>query len=107
MEAFPEPEVTDTTPTKVEVAKVVDDTPNVPAAHVEPGQPAAAEHVDVDEVLAQINKIVKGKLMSGDTAIMKNKWEQIRKGKYGVERMSDLRNDPAKLLAALEDAKAL
>ena len=100
--------VTDTTPTKVAVTKTVDDTPSVPSVvPPQPGQPIAADHVDVDEVLSQINTIVKGKLMSGDTASMKTKWEQIRKGKYGVDRMSDLKNDPAKLLAALADAKAL
>ena len=103
-----QPEVINTTPTKVAVTKAVDDTPSVPAkTPPEQGQPIAAEHVDVDEVLAQINTIVKGKLMSGDTAAMRNKWEQIRKGKYGVDRMSDLKNDPAKLIAALADAKAL
>jgi outer membrane biosynthesis protein TonB len=108
-EPEPQPEpVTNTTPTKVAVIKIADDTPSVPSTTpLQPGQPIAGDHVDVDEVLAQINTIVKGKLMSGDTASMKTKWEQIRKGKYGVDRMSDLKNDPAKLLAALADAKAL
>ena len=113
--ALPDPEtteeVTDLTPTKVAVAKPVDDTPNVPAsAPPSPGQPVAAEHVDVDEVLAQITSTIKNKLMSVDASeqpAYKAKWEKIRKGKYGVERMSDLKNEPAKLLAALADAKAL
>ncbi len=105
----PEPEeVTDLTPTKVAVTKSVDDTPNVPAsAPPSPGQPVAAEHVDVDEVLAQINSIVKGKLVAGDTALKKAQWEKIRKDKYGVDRISELKSQPAKLLAALADAKAL
>lgn len=108
----PEPEtteeVTDLTPTKVAAPKPVDDTPNVPAsAPPSPGQPVAGEHVDTDEVIAQINSIVKGKLMAGDTALKKAQWEKIRKDKYGVDRISELKSQPAKLLAALADAKAL
>lgn len=109
-EPEPKEEVTDLTPTKVAAPakKPTDDTPNVPAsAPPSPGQPVAAEHVDVDEVLAQINSIVKAKCMSGDTAKMKAEWEKIRRGKYGVDRMSDLKGEPAKLIAALADAKAL
>jgi len=112
-----EPEPTDipetTIPTKVSVQPVTpttpsNDTPNVPSRiPVEDGQPLAAEHVDVDEVISNINSIVKAKLIaSEDVDAMKRKWEVIRKG-YGVDRISDLKGNPAALLDALNKAKAL
>lgn len=96
----------DLVPTKVAAPKAAKDTPNVPAPSV-PGQPAASEHVDVDEVISNINTLVKAALQKADdVAAVKKQWETIRKG-YGVERISDLRNDPASLLKAMAQAKKL
>jgi hypothetical protein len=71
-----------------------------------PGQPPAGEHVDVDETIAQITKIVKTKMMEGDSNAVKEKWSGIR-AKFGIERVTELRDEPAKLLACLAQAKAL
>lgn len=105
-EPEPEPEVI--TPTKVAAPKRQDDTPNVPSTGRNPdGSALAAEHVDVDEVIAEINATVKGKLMkAADPEVLKDKWSSIRKG-YGVDRIADLKGNPAQLLAALKQAKAL
>lgn len=93
-------------PTKVEAPKAAKDTPHVPAPSI-PGQPQANEHVDVDEVISSINALVKAALQSAeDVAAVKKQWETIRKG-YGVDRISDLRTNPAALLAALAQAKKL
>lgn len=98
--------VSEVTPTKVDAPKAAKDTPHVPAPSV-PGQPQANEHVDVDEVISSINTLVKAALQSAeDVAAVKKQWETIRKG-YGVDRISDLLNDPASLLAALAQAKKL
>jgi hypothetical protein len=105
----PEPEEpeADMTPTKVEVKKKLDDTPNVPSKTAPaPGQPDAAEHVDVDETIAQVQSIVKRKLDEGDAAAVKVAWQAVLK-KFGVPRVAELRNDPARLLQALAAAKAL
>jgi hypothetical protein len=95
-------------PTKVSAPKrkPIDDTPSVPAVAVLPGQPPAGEHVDVDETIAQITKIVKTKMMEGDSNAVKEKWSGIR-AKFGIERVTELRDEPAKLLACLAQAKAL
>jgi len=95
-------------PTKVAAPKrkPIDDTPSVPAVAVLPGQPPAGEHVDVDETIAQITKIVKTKMMEGDSNAVKEKWSGIR-AKFGIERVTELRDEPAKLLACLAQAKAL
>lgn len=97
----PEPETT----TRVPAKSTKGDTPHVPAPTT-PGQPAAGEFVDVDEVIAEIQKTVTAKLMEGDTTALKEKWASIRKG-YGVDRISELRGQPAKLVEALAKAKAL
>jgi hypothetical protein len=106
----PEPETepeADMTPTKVEVKTKLDDTPNVPSKTAPaPGQPEAAEHVDVDETIAQVQSIVKRKLDEGDAAAVKVAWQGVLK-KFGVPRVAELRNDPARLLQALAAAKAL
>jgi hypothetical protein len=96
------------TPTKVSSPARQDDTPNVPSTGRNPdGSALAAEHVDVDEVIAEINATVKGKLMkAADPEVLKDKWSSIRKG-YGVDRIADLKGNPAQLLAALKQAKAL
>ena len=96
------------TPTKVAVKTKSNDTPNVPArTQPDAGQPEAGEHVDVDEVIAQINATVKGKLLkAADPEPLKVKWAGIRKA-YGVDRIADLRGNPAALLKALAQAKAL
>lgn len=97
------------TPTaKGEPKIAVDDTPHVPAtAPAQAGQPDAGEYVDVDEVIAQINSAVKGKLLkASDPEAVKDKWATIRKG-YGVERIADLKSQPAKLLLALKQAESL
>lgn len=106
-EETPEPEP-DLTPTKVAVKTKSNDTPNVPSkGHTPDGQPTAGEHVDVDEVIAQINATVKGKLLkAADPEPLKVKWAGIRKA-YGVDRIADLRGNPAALLKALAQAKAL
>lgn len=97
-------------PTKVPTPKPKktpkDDTPAVPARQ-EPGQPAADAHVDVDEVIGQINTIVKKAILaSDDQDAVKAKWTGIRE-KFGVERIAELRSEPAKLLAALKAAQSL
>ena len=105
MESFPttDEELTPT-PTPAPAAKA-DDTPHVPAPTT-PGQPEAGEYVDVDEVISKIQKTVKDKMMSGDTESVKKTWETIRKG-YGIDRIAELRNEPAKLLEALAKAQSL
>jgi hypothetical protein len=98
----------DVTPTRVDSKPITDDTPHV-AAKTPPmaGQPVAGEHVDVDEVISDINSIVKSKLLKADDLeASKKKWAGIR-GAYKVERVSDLRNNPAALLDLLEKAKNL
>jgi hypothetical protein len=112
----PEPQEEETpvevlTPTKVSAPTRQDDTPNVPSKGRNPdGSALAAEHVDVDEVISEINATVKGKfLKAGDqdaVEAMKTKWATIRKG-YGVDRIADLRGNPSALLKALAQAKAL
>jgi len=96
------------TPTKTKATKPpVDDTPSVPAAAAPaPGQPVAAEHVDVDETIATIQTVVKKKMMEGVAADVKAAWTEVLKG-YGVPRIAELRNDPAKLVEALGKANAL
>ena len=103
-EVAPDEEEETPTPTPTPAAKATD-TPHVPAPSA-PGQPAAGEYVDVDEVISKIQATVKAKLMKGDTEQLKKDWETIRKS-YGVDRITELRNDPAKLLDALKKAEAL
>ena len=92
-----------TTPKKVAVA----DTPSVPSRDNEPGGPVAGDHVDVDEVLAEITAIVRQKITeSADPDKVKTAWTGVRE-KLGVERISDLKSEPAKLLQALAAAKKL
>ena len=98
----PEDETPTPTPAPIAAAK---DTPHVPAP-VAPGQPEAGEYVDVDEVISEIQKVVKDKMMTGDTEQVKTDWATYRKG-LGVDRVAELRNEPAKLIAALAKAKAL
>jgi hypothetical protein len=99
-------EVTTPTPTPAKGGKAKD-TPNVPAkAAPAPGQPEAGEHVDPDEVIAQIQTAVKAKMLSGDPEAVKAAWTAVQKG-FGITRVAELRNDPAKLLEALAKAKAL
>lgn len=100
----PEPEP-DLTPTKVPTAPAKDDTPHVPAP-VAPGQPEAGEHVDVDEVLAQITSTLKKKMVDGDAKAVQDAFVVIRKG-YNVERINELRSQPAKLLEVLRKTQAL
>lgn len=103
----PEPTTDLGTPTKVAAPKrKAATTPSVPAVQQDSNLPPADEHVDVDETIAQINALVKSKMMSGNTADVKAQWASIR-GAYGVERVSDLRDEPAKLLQLLAKAKAL
>ena len=107
--SVPDPGLTDTevpTPTPAKGAKAKD-TPNVPAKSAPaPGQPEAGEHVDPDEVIAQIQAAVKAKMLSGDPEAVKAAWTAVQKG-FGIARVAELRNDPAKLLEALAKAKAL
>lgn len=99
-------EVTTPTPTPAKTAKAKD-TPNVPAKSAPaPGQPEAGEHVDPDEVIAQIQAAVKAKMLSGDPETVKAAWTAVQKG-FGIARVAELRNDPARLLEALAKAKAL
>lgn len=88
----------------------VDDTPSVPAAATEPGAPAAAEHFDADEVIAQIGEIVKQKIQAaaetGEDDAVKEAWTKVR-GEFGVARIGELKNRPADLQKALAAAKAL
>lgn len=99
-------EVTTPTPTPAKGAKAKD-TPNVPAKSAPaPGQPEAGEHVDPDEVIAQIQAAVKAKMLSGDPETVKAAWTAVQKG-FGIARVAELRNDPARLLEALAKAKAL
>ena len=101
-----EEEVTTPTPTPAKGAKAKD-TPNVPAKSAPaPGQPEAGEHVDPDEVIAQIQAAVKAKMLSGDPEAVKAAWTAVQKG-FGIARVAELRNDAAKLLEALAKAKAL
>ena len=99
-------EVNTPTPTPAKGAKTKD-TPNVPAKSAPaPGQPEAGEHVDPDEVIAQIQAAVKAKMLSGDPETVKAAWTAVQKG-FGIARVAELRNDPARLLEALAKAKAL
>ena len=99
-------EVTTPTPTPAKAAKAKD-TPNVPAKSAPaPGQPEAGEHVDPDEVIAQIQAAVKAKMLSGDPETVKAAWTAVQRG-FGIARVPELRNDPARLLEALAKAKAL
>ena len=97
-----------TSPTKTPAkATKVEDTPHVPAKSAPaPGQPIAGEHVDADEIIAQIQATVKSKMLSGNPEAVKAAWGAVQKG-YGIARVAELRNDPARLLEALEKAKAL
>lgn len=99
-------EVTTPTPTPTKTAKAKD-TPNVPAKSAPaPGQPEAGEHVDVDETISAIQAAVKAKMLAGDPEAVKAAWTAVQKG-FGIARVAELRNDPAKLLEALAKAKAL
>jgi hypothetical protein len=106
IESAPEPEPAKPATKVAAPKKKADDTPNVPAPAVLPGQPEAGEHVDVDEVIASIQKIVKTKMMEGDVGNIKEKWTAVR-SEYGIERVTELRDEPAKLLEVLAKAKAL
>jgi len=102
----PEPEPEESlTPTKVTTAPAKDDTPHV-AAPVAPGQPEAGEHVDVDEVLAQIQSTLKKKMLEGDAKVVQDAFVTIRKS-YGVERINELKGEPSKLIAILKKTQAL
>lgn len=105
-ESAPEPEPAKPATKVAAPKKKANDTPNVPAPAVLPGQPEAGEHVDVDEVIASIQKIVKTKMMEGDVGNIKEKWTAVR-SEYGIERVTELRDEPAKLLEVLAKAKAL
>ncbi len=99
-------------PTKIEKKTAtkktaVADTPSVPSRDNEPGGPVAGDHVDVDEVLAEITATVRKKITeSADPEAVKNAWTAVRE-KLGAERISDLKAEPAKLLQALAAAKKL
>lgn len=94
------------TPTPAKTAKPAD-TPHVPAAAAPaPGQPDAGEHVDPDEIIGLIQSTVKAKMLAGDPDAVKAAWTAVQKG-FGIARVAELRNDPAKLLEALAKAKAL
>lgn len=94
------------TPTPAKTAKPAD-TPHVPAAAAPaPGQPDAGEHVDPDEIISSIQATVKAKMLSGDPDTVKAAWTAVQKG-FGIARVAELRNDPARLLEALAKAKAL
>ena len=94
------------TPTPAKAAKAAD-TPHVPAAAAPaPGQPDAGEHVDPDEVISSIQATVKAKMLAGDPDTVKAAWTAVQKG-FGIARVAELRNDPARLLEALAKAKAL
>lgn len=99
------------TPKATPAAAPVDDTPSVPAAAAEPGAPAAAEHVDVDELIAEISEVVKQKIIAaaatGEDDAVKQSWAEIREKTFGVNRIGELRNRPADLVKALAAAKAL
>jgi hypothetical protein len=109
-EAEPQTEIA--LPTKIEKKAptkktAVADTPSIPSRDNEPGGPVAGEHVDVDEVLAEITAIVRQKITeSADPEKVKTAWTGVRE-KLGVERISDLKSEPAKLLQALAAAKKL
>jgi hypothetical protein len=107
----PEPQTEIALPTKIEKKPAkktaVADTPSIPSRDNEPGGPVAGEHVDVDEVLAEITAIVRQKITeSADPEKVKTAWTGVRE-KLGVERISDLKSEPAKLLQALAAAKKL
>jgi hypothetical protein len=106
-----EPQTEIALPTKIEKKPAkktaVADTPSVPSRDNEPGGPVAGEHVDVDEVLAEITATVRKKITeSADPDAVKNAWSAVRE-KLGAERISDLKSKPAKLLQALAAAKKL
>ena len=111
-EAEPEPQTEIALPAKIEKKTTpkkaaVADTPSVPSRDNEPGGPVAGDHVDVDEVLAEITAIVRQKITeSADPEKVKTAWTGVRE-KLGVERISDLKSEPAKLLQALAAAKKL
>lgn len=96
----------DTKPTPVATKKGKADTPSVPAKVKTPTQPEAVDHVDVDEVIAEIQGVVKAKMLKGDSEEVKAAWTAVLKG-YGIPRIAELRNDPARLVEALGKAKAL
>jgi hypothetical protein len=101
-----EPETPTPTPTPAKAAKAAD-TPHVPAAAAPaPGQPDAGEHVDPDEIISSIQATVKAKMLAGDPDAVKAAWTAVQKG-FGIARVAELRNDPARLLEALAKAKAL
>lgn len=105
-ETAAEEETPTPTPTPAKTAKLAD-TPHVPAAAAPaPGQPDAGEHVDPDEIISSIQATVKAKMLSGDPDTVKAAWTAVQKG-FGIARVAELRNDPAKLLEALAKAKAL
>jgi hypothetical protein len=87
-----------------------DDTPSVQPKVAEPGAPAAGEHVDVDEVIAEIGEIVKQKIVAaaatGEDDAVKEAWGKVREG-FKVARIGELKGRPADLLKALAAAKAL
>ena len=94
------------TPTPAKAAKAAD-TPHVPAAAAPaPGQPDAGEHVDPDEIISSIQSTVKSKMLAGDPDTVKAAWMKVQKD-FGIARVAELRNDPARLLEALAKAKAL
>lgn len=45
-------------------------------------------------------------MLAGDPEAVKAAWTAVQKG-FGIARVAELRNDPAKLLDALAKAKAL
>jgi hypothetical protein len=96
----------DTRPTPVATKKPKAGTPSIPAKVVIPNQPEAADHVDVDEVIAEIQSVVKKAMVTGDPEAVKVAWTAVLKG-YGIPRIAELRNDPARLVEALGKAKTL
>ena len=96
----------DTRPTPVATKKVKAGTPSIPAKVVTPNQPEAADHVDVDEVIAEIQSVVKRKMVEGKPEEVKTAWTTVLKG-YGIPRIAELRNDPVRLVEALGKAKEL
>jgi hypothetical protein len=95
---------------KAAAPAAADDTPSVQPKVAEPGAPAAGEHVDVDEVIAEIGEIVKQKIVAaaatGEDDAVKEAWGKVREG-FKVARIGELKNRPADLVAALAAAKAL
>lgn len=104
----PEPEAgTETTKVEVPAAPVTDDTPAVAPRRADSDYPDSQEHVDVDEVYAKMQAIVKNKIVAAaDPEEVKRKWISVVQG-YGVDKAADLRGNPAKLLECLKKAEAL